>query len=418
MLLFGCHVNKVASPADTSNHSNPSELTPRTVHLDEASYAFQELQTSKLAKRTLPFIVEASGQLQANANAVTRISAPVSGKVTTISCSLGEMVKPGATLASVSSQEIGTLITDLFKTETEISSDLSRDVLEIEYQLRQVQAELLLCQKQYERAKLLLTEKITAVSAVEALQTELDKHNLSIDALKDKKTSLERVAAEKRQLARQAVKSKLLLLGMPGQTIDRILSARTVVDEIPIVTPHSGFVLERNVNIGELVDPSGTLFVVDDIDTLWLVADIFEQDIKYVESGQTIEFTVDSYPHEHFSGTLDFVAGTINPETRTLAVRALIKNPRLKLKPKMFARMKILAGKHEVLAIPKCAVQNAGSDKVVYVKIGTNLFEQRKISVGEDYEDYAEVLSGVRQGESVVTKGSFDLHSQMLKCTR
>jgi len=170
--------------------------------------------------------------------------------------------------------------------------------------------------------------------------------------------------------------------------------------------------------LGELVDPSRTLFVVDDIDNLWLVADIFEQDVDYVSIGQDIEFTVDSFPDQRFKGKLDFVAGTINPETRTLAVRAVIPNPGCKLKPRMFVRMKILCGNHKVLAVPKKAVQDAGSEKVVYVQTSKTSFEERPVHLGEESGDYVEILDGIRQGELVVTAGSFRLRSQSLKQSR
>ncbi|MBS1954152.1 MAG: efflux RND transporter periplasmic adaptor subunit [Cyanobacteria bacterium SZAS-4] len=367
--------------------------------------------------RSLNFVIEATGQLQANASAVTRISAPVSGKVNTIKVSLGEVVKSGQLLASITSQEVGAMITDLFKTETEIESDLSRDILDIDCELEQTQAELILSQKQYERTKLLVEEKVSSLAELERTRTHLEKDQLSVTALEKKKRRIQFASDEKRRMAHIALEQKLTLLGMPANTIKNIMSHRDVVPAIPIQTPQAGFVLERNVNLGELVDPSRTLFVVDDIDTLWLVADIFEQDIAKVSSGQEIQFTVDSYPKEKFRGKLDFVAGTINPETRTLAVRALIANPSLKLKPKMFARMKIIAGNHTVLALPKSAIETIGSNKLVYVQKSDTIFEERRVHIGEESSELVEIVDGIKPGERVVVGGSFALHSLSLKQT-
>jgi len=97
---------------------------------------------------------------------------------------------------------MGVLVTDLFKTETEIASELSRNLFDTDCDLKQARAELTLCQKQHGRAKLLLDERIGSLSAVEVLQTELDKHELTISALEEKKARIKTVAEEKKGLAR------------------------------------------------------------------------------------------------------------------------------------------------------------------------------------------------------------------------
>lgn len=402
--------------ADSSIGKKRASTADKTiVTIDAESDAIKQIRTAPASVKLHPFIVEATGQLQPNANAVTRVSAPVSGKVTEVLASVGEVVKPGQVMATINSQEIGALVTDLFKVETDIDSELSRDLLDIDCELEQEQAELLLSQKQYDRAELLVQEKIASLAELERARTVLEKHKLTIAALKKKKTRTEAVSSERKRMAYISLEQKLTVLGMPSSTISSIMKQRSVVSAIPIQTPQGGFVLERNVNLGELVDPSDVLFVVDDIDNLWLVADIFEQDVKHVQAGQSIEFSVDSFPTERFTGELNFVAGTINPETRTLAVRAVIANHDFRLKPKMFARMKIKAGDQKVLAIPKSAVQDAGSEKVVYVRLSETTFEERTVHLGQDSADYVQILDGIKPGEIIVVEGSFSLRSQALK---
>ncbi len=380
--------------------------------------ALKQIQTEVVGQHSLAFVIEATGELQPNANAVTRVSAPITGKVAAVHASVGDYVKPGQVIATITSQEIGNLVTDLFKTETEIETELSKDLLEIDCDLKQNEAELTLCQKQYDRAKLLIDEKIGSQAGLEAAQTMLEKHRLTIAALEEKKTRIKHVAEERVRMAGVAIEQRLSVLGMPERTIRDVLHNRTLVTSVPIETAQAGFILERNVNPGELVDPSRMLFVVDDIDSLWLVADIFERDVQYVKRGELIEFTVDSFPKQTFRGKLDFVGGSMNPETRTLAVRALIPNPGMKLKPKMFARMKILAGHHQALSIPKSAVQDAGSDKVVYVPVSNTEYIERKVVLGEEADHYVEVLDGLKPGERIVAKGACGLRSQCLKQER
>jgi len=420
VLLTGCKSETLLNVHPVHAYSGSPVPAPKPssrtiVSLAEQPNALSRIKVDVARTRALDHLIEATAQLQANANAVTRVSPPISGKVTAVSANLGDTVKKGQVLATITSQEIGSLVTDLFKAETDIDSQLASDKMQIDFDLKQTESQLALCRKQFERAKLLLDEKIGSQAALESAQTEFEQHGLTIEALNQKKAKAEAIAENKKRLARESLEQKLMVLGMPCSTISKILKDRSVINMIPIQTPQAGIVLERNVNLGELVDPSKSLFVVDDIDNLWLVADIFEQDVQSVKAGQNIEFKVDCFPNKTFTGKLDYVAGTINPDTRTLAVRAIVGNPGFKLKPKMFARMKVFGEKRAVLAIPASAIQDAGSEKVVYIPLSNGQFEERRITAGEDAGGFVEVLKGLKAGDKVVVNGSFTLRSQALK---
>jgi len=164
-----------------------------------------------------------------------------------------------------------------------------------------------------------------------------------------------------------------------------------------------------------MVDPSKPLFTIGDFHSVWLKADVFEKDISKVHIGQPIELLVDSFPDHIFHGKLDYVANQVDSDTRTLAVRAEVTNAQDLLKPKMFARMKILVGQHTVLSIPKGAVQDSGTGKVVYIPSGPETYEERKIVLGAESGDYVEVLEGLKPGDRVVTDGSFDLRAEAVR---
>ncbi|MBX9695632.1 MAG: efflux RND transporter periplasmic adaptor subunit, partial [Cyanobacteria bacterium] len=338
--------------------------------------------------------------------------------VTEVKASIGDTVHPGQVLATVTSREISGMITDLFKAENELSADLSRDVLQIDCEIEQERAEVALCEKQCNRAKLLMEERIGSLAVLEAAQTNLKKHEITLNSLLAKRAQTINMSNKKKRLARQALEQKLKVLGMPISTIDMVCSRDKVVSSVPLLASQKGLVLDRDINVGELVEPSRTLFVIDDIDNLWLEANVFEKDVEQVKQGQPIEFIVDSFPNEVFKGDLSFVAGVLNPTTRTLAVRSVIDNPKLKLKPKMFARMKIFVGKKAVLALPTSAIQDAGSHKVVFVQKSANLFEQRQVELGEQIGKFVAVLDGVDAGEMVVTKGSMPLRALVLRKMR
>lgn len=385
------------------------------IEFPEDSRLLSQLKLVPAELHTLDVIIQATGQLQANANAVTRISSPITGKVNKVLVTVGDQVRAGATLAVLSSQEIATLENELFKSETDMDSELSKDLLDIDCDVQIAEAQLFLYKKQFERQQVLQAEKIAALASVETAKTELAKQELTLQALKQKRERTIRVAEQKKRQAKQALEQRLLLFGMQPGVVKKIITTNTVETSIPIITPHGGIVLERSINIGEIVDPSKILFIIDDIDTLWLVADIFEQDIDKVQAGQNISFTVDSFPKEIFYGRLDFVAGTMNQETRTLPVRAEITNVGLKLKPKMFARMKIFADKKTTLCVPSSAIQDAGSKKVVYIPIGKNKFREQVVRTGDEAAGLTEIIAGLKEKESVVAEGAFLLRAALIK---
>jgi cobalt-zinc-cadmium efflux system membrane fusion protein len=375
----------------------------------------QKLTYVTAQSETLQKVVHATGQLQPDASAVSRISAPIRGKAVSVDVSIGETVAKGQQLMSLSSSDLTTLQSDYFSKQADIDADVARDLVDIDCDLKQTDAQIKLLQKQYDRAKLLFEEKIGSLSTLEQTQTELQKQEVTRQALFEKRQRTVQSAHRKKQLAQRSLNQQLELLGMPPNIVEHVNSHNDVECTIPIRTPQAGIVLERSVNEGELVDPGKVLLMVDDLGTLWLMADIFEQDLDKVKVGQTVEFRVDSRPSQVYKAKLDFVAGSIDPETRTLAVRANITNSNHDLKPKMFARLTINTGRQGALAIPADAVQELGSRKVVYVPRPDGTFEERTVEVGEPSGDMVEVLSGLKPGEKLVSGGSFMLRAVSLK---
>src|SRR5262249_46053271 len=157
-----------------------------------------------------------------------------------------------------------------------------------------------------------------------------------------KRSNTIELSDEKLRLVTDPIKQKLRLLGINSATVDRVLKTRTIEPTLEIVAPENGVVSERLINVGELADPGKPLFTIGDYDTLWLKAEIYEKDIPKIQLGQPIELEVDSFPGEKFVGKLNYIADSIDTDTRTLTVRAEVPNPGLKLKPKMFGRMRII----------------------------------------------------------------------------
>ncbi len=179
----------------------------------------------------------------------------------------------------------------------------------------------------------------------------------------------------------------------------------------PYVTfraPVSGIVLDKKAVQGMRFMPGEMLYQIADLSSVWVIADVPEQDIGQVRVGSNAQIAVDAYPEHKFSGLVDFIYPTLNSGTRTVQVRMQIANPQGLLKPAMFANAEMAVGlKGRVLTVPTSAVIDSGTRHVVLVRLAEGRFEPRTITLGSRSDNYVEVLSGVAEGEQVVTSANF-----------
>jgi cobalt-zinc-cadmium efflux system membrane fusion protein len=413
LILTGCD-QESAKPADQPTTQNKQ---PDMVQLPPTAEKALSLETGRAENRTLDMTVKTTGEVLANANLMTHVTAPVTGRVTEVLVRIGDRVTEGDALLKVRSNDIEQSEADLLQNESQVRADLKRDLMQIDSDTETARSQIKLSESNYKRMQGLLDEKIAARADWEAARTQFEKDKIALDALIRKREQTLILSKERMNVSCEPIKQKLRILGLDDTSIARVLKTREVQAEVPVPSPESGLVSERLVNVGELIDPSKPLFTIGNFDSVWIKADVYEKDVSKVKAGQPITLEVDSFPGEQFQGKLDYVADSISPDTRTLNVRAEVANPTLKLKPKMFARMNILVGEQNILSIPKTAIQDAGYSKVVYVPLGSGRFHEQKVDLGSEVGDFVQVLAGLNPGDPVVTKGSFELRSQAVRQT-
>ena len=177
---------------------------------------------------------------------------------------------------------------------------------------------------------------------------------------------------------------------------------------VTLRSPVSGVVVEKPALKGMRFMPGESLYQISDLSSLWLIADIFEQDLGLVAPGQPATVTVNAYPGRRFSGKVGFFYPTITAATRTGKVRIELANPGGLLKPNMYATVELAGGAaRKALAVPDSAVIDGGVRRVVLVQRAEGRFEPREVKLGARADDYVEVLEGVREGESVVVSANF-----------
>lgn len=230
----------------------------------------------------------------------------------------------------------------------------------------------------------------------------------------------------------ESARQKLLYWGLTPVQIDRLARSGEVLDRIPIHAPIGGTVLTRSVQEGEYVGEGELLFEIADLSELWLIADVYEEELPLVAVGQPVEITVRGIPGERFEGTVSFIDPVVQPATRTVRVRIDVPNPEGRLKPGMYARVELGKRFEETLAVPANAVLWSGQRSVVLVRQGEGTFEphevglgrkwlyptsggerdERGLEFGADQRRYHAVRSGLEPGDQVVTSGAFLLNAE------
>lgn len=355
--------------------------------LSDEQRRFVGFTTARVETRDLPLELPMAGVVQADPNLTTPVNSLVPGRIERVDVQLGDSVRKGQVMAAFRSDEVG-----------EIEADFLEQALEMESDEAQLKVQLELARKTFERKKLLFQEKIAAKADLEQSETEYSKAETALRTLYGRRAALI-----------TSTKQRMLLFGIPAQEVERVLVTRQVNHMHEIKSPRSGVVTARDVDPGQMIDSSKTLFVVADLSRVWLVAQVYEKDIARVRLGLPVAVKLDSFPGKSFAGRLDYIGSNIDPQTRTLPVRAMVENPDLSLKPEMFARIIVRTGTAHSLFVPAGAVQKVGESHVVYVQAAPGSYRERQVAVGRQVGSFVEVESGLSAGETVVVKGSLQL---------
>ncbi len=181
-----------------------------------------------------------------------------------------------------------------------------------------------------------------------------------------------------------------------------------------ITSPVGGVITARNVTEGEFVKAGATLFEVTDLSHVWVQAKVFESDLPFVEKGQFGELELEGMPGEAFSGEVDFIYPTVDPQTRDVALRLRFENPQGRLRPGMYGTVQLMADMdEEALLIPDEALLRTGREDFVFVQKEPGVFVKRTVATGvEDGQGNVAVLEGLKEHETIVVSGQFLLDSE------
>jgi len=304
-------VLSLAGCGDSASHE--SAKTPPRDQLIESAVAYV-----KVVQQPVPETIDLAAKVQPDPTKVVRIFPPASGRVVAIEVKPGDRVRGGQTVAILSSSDVASA-----------RSDFAKANIETERATRAM-----------ERQKLLFEHGAAA-----------EKDYLDARAQAD---------AAQAELVRATQRLELLNVS-PSATTDRVTLA----------SPGSGVVLDVSAAPGEFsksLESANPLVTVADLNTVWIVGDVYEKDVSKVNSGKPVTVTLPAYPGQQWKGHISSLSGGLDPTTRTLKVRVVLPNPDQRMKPEMFGTIHINAGTHQGLLVPAAAIIREGNTASVFVK--------------------------------------------------
>lgn len=346
-----------------------SKVVFRKVMIDGSAIKALGIETKRVSEQTVRDVIKTSGQIEEIPKNHFDINSPVQGVVTSILVDLGDVVKVGQPLAVIKSTEIARL----------------------QAEVGQLKAETELAKSYYEREKSLFEQGISPKKDFEASKTVLASTEAKLNA---------------------AESNLKILAGF---------SVNAEQGEFTVKAQKTGTVTERNIAVGQVVNPNQILFRGVELSNVWASADIYEKDLNKVSLGQHVSVTLDAIPDKIFEGKLTYIGSLVNKETRTLPVKATLPNPigpqgLVPLQPGTFIQLLIYTGEtKKSILIPKTALVETDKEgtegkheHIVYVK-KEDFFIPRKVLVDSHDSNSAIVLSGLIGGEIIVTQGAYQL---------
>ncbi len=346
------------------------------------------LKVAPVTERLLAVGLSANGRIEAVPGKTSAVNAPVTGRILRLTASPGQAVRRGQTLAVIDSPEIRQLAVEQQFARSGAAADLT-----------QATARLSLAKTTYERERELVELKISARKDFQVAESELRLAQSQVEAAKA------RIA-----LSGAALSARLSQLGQSG--------AKAGADgTVALASPIAAVVAAQRVSAGQAVEPGEAIFEVVNTVQVWAVAQVYEKDLGRVRVGQSVEIRAEAYPGRIFRGRVATIDPVVDPETRTVAVRAVLDNPGGLLKPEMFASLSLATGERgsTVTVVPQTAVLAVDGKRMVYVQKGLGSFEPVVVQLGRTSGGFIEVTNGLRAGDRVVVERAFQLRAQTLK---
>ena len=348
--------------------------TQGLISLGQGSKALADLKFVEIKRKKISGLVAATAVIEPDAHKIAHVTPRIRARVLKLIAEPGQEVKPGDPLVVLSSIELGQAKADYLKARV----------------LEQIAAQHLA------REERLFKDKIAA--AKDVLEARAN-HEIALAQYKSTREALRLLISTKE------------LEGLTWSENGQPLS------DFTLTAPIAGTVTKRTLTIGSFVSGDESVITIIDLRNVWVLVNVFEHDLSTLQIGESAEITVGAYPDERFNGVVSYIGDTVDRATRTVQARIDVPNPERRLKPGMFANAQITTTarkSREVLTAPASAVYEINGQKSVFVEVSADNFAVRPVTLGSAGHSDVEILSGVTEGEHVVSEGGLALKAMLV----
>ena len=354
--------------SEKSDEAEAQRINPNEVVASDSM--LQQIKFQQAIKIPIKRSLDIPGSIEVKQNLLARIGSPVQGRIIEISGMLGQTVKQGDVLAVINSTELA---------QQQLNYIKSVQMVELKT-------------KAYERAVLLFDADVVSEAQKLERKTELSAAKAEMEASKD----------------------QLFVMGMTLKEIEAIQS-ETQIDAITsIVAKIDGKIIKKNVNVGQVVEPTEDIFTIAELSEVWGVAQVPERQIGFLKEGDDILIDVPAYEEKHVEGKISYLGDIVDPITRTVTIRTEIDNSHGLLKPDMLITMKVSGKEVEKVGVPVNAIVSIDDIPNVFIKIADNKFLLRPVTLGIKNKEFIHIEDGLLEGEEVVIDGAFHLNNERL----
>ncbi len=370
----------VNTPVSKSLAEVPRNAPTKSDRVSLSNEQLRQISIAKVERNDFRTIKSGVGQIAFNEDNTSSVLAPFSGRVTRILAKAGDEVKRGDPLFELESPEIVQAQTDLIASVQGLSK---------------ARSQLALAKRNLDRQTALISGQATSQRDLDTARNDFDAAEADI-----------RTAEGAQKAARNRLR---VMAGRSEEEIAHIEAERSINPTITVNAPIGGTVTSRKIGPGQYVrsDLNEPLFQISNLSTMWLKAAVPENDIVQVRVGQEVEVKVAALPDHTFRARISAIGAASDASTRRVTVRAELPNPDGTLRGEMFATFRINTGRGEMSpCVPAAAIVKDGDASIVWVQVGADSFQRRRVKLGQEQEGLVQVRDGLIAGEVVVARGA------------
>lgn len=385
--------------------------TAEPVEVDAQGVEALGIKTSTASPGTIQNILKATGEVKAAETNAFDVNALVSGTVRSVYAKHGDQVRKGQLLATIHSMEVADHLTDLITERNKIQADIDRTRMQYQSEISLQQKEVELTDLEYKRQQSLLQEKIAALKTFQQAKNDYEKAKVKLVSLKSRQAQEIQLLRKQLQATTVNMKAQLKIMGISSSAVDRALAGGGVTADLPIMSPVNGVVTLRDVSIGQRVEPGKQIFSIVNLNPIWVMVDVFQEQIPSIRLGQQVQLKTAS--EQSVMGTISSIDSIVDPVKKTLHVRIVANNSSGILRPGMFVTAEIEVGQTTSgnIVLPSTAIVDSGDKHLVYKRSG-NSYTPAQVVLGQQGRGRVEIVQGVSEGDVIVTEGAKQLLAQ------